>query len=324
MSDRQRPSEPPPHCYYCGVAHRNRCGEPDDPRRPEATPVPLREAWDRLRTEIATRVPNHLKSTQFYEALNDVEGGVREVERGTGDAQEPAEGWSTSWWPGAGYQAKGPPRRTLEEARADMPRRESPKPVPLATRCVERWGGGEAGSRCKKSQGHTGGHSWEPEAAPNACAEWARRLADADSRLDWREVNEVRREMLAPPLRVAMPDLTPLKADTYEFRAADRPCVDPMKERVRVIVDGLERQLLALASDAFVEGGATVDDDAHSSSDESGPDGYRRALDQAMGRVSEMHAKDPRTVYRVACGDVLMMLAGMYDRATEKGCKPDV
>jgi hypothetical protein len=41
----------------------------------------LRDAWDRLRTEIATRVPNHLKSTQFYEALNDVEGGVRAAER---------------------------------------------------------------------------------------------------------------------------------------------------------------------------------------------------------------------------------------------------
>jgi hypothetical protein len=40
----------------------------------------LREAWDRLRTEIATRIPNHLKSTQFYEALNDVEGGVRAAE----------------------------------------------------------------------------------------------------------------------------------------------------------------------------------------------------------------------------------------------------
>lgn len=40
----------------------------------------LRDAWDRLRTEIATRVPNHLKSTLLYEALNDVEGGVRAAE----------------------------------------------------------------------------------------------------------------------------------------------------------------------------------------------------------------------------------------------------
>jgi hypothetical protein len=55
--------------------------EPDDGGHDGA--VNLREAWDRLRTEIATRVPNHLKSTQFYEALNDVEGGVRATERGS-------------------------------------------------------------------------------------------------------------------------------------------------------------------------------------------------------------------------------------------------
>lgn len=46
--------------------------------------APLREAWDRLRTEIAMRVPNHLKSAQFYAALNDVEGGVRAAESSTG------------------------------------------------------------------------------------------------------------------------------------------------------------------------------------------------------------------------------------------------
>lgn len=49
----------------------------------------LRDAWTRLLTEIATRIPNHLKSTQFYEAINDVEGGVREAERSRPEATHP-------------------------------------------------------------------------------------------------------------------------------------------------------------------------------------------------------------------------------------------
>jgi hypothetical protein len=61
------------------VAELRSAAKPAVPRPSKAQPTALRDAWTRLMTEIATRIPNHLKSTQFYEAINDVEGGVREA-----------------------------------------------------------------------------------------------------------------------------------------------------------------------------------------------------------------------------------------------------
>ncbi len=71
--------------------HDPSCEHQDEDRDRELRPAsvtPLRATWDRLMGVLATQIKNAQKTNDFYEALNDLECAVREVERGRASAPD--------------------------------------------------------------------------------------------------------------------------------------------------------------------------------------------------------------------------------------------